>query len=127
MSIEPLTADQTQQHTPGPWDWSIEDASMATLMGPRELRDHVMSVSPCRSCSTGEASWEWGRCTTPTLANARLIAAAPDLLEALAELSAMYAHTWDRVDGALVMLHSGVTRFEAAHAKAAAALEKARG
>ena len=59
-------------------------------------------------------------------ANGRLIAAAPDLLSALEELSSMYGHAWDRVDGALVMMGSSIERFENAHEKARAALAKAK-
>ena len=60
-------------------------------------------------------------------ANAHLIAGAPELYEALKDLSDMYAHTWDQVDGALVMLPPSIPRFEAAHKKAQEALAKARG
>lgn len=42
--------------------------------------------------------------------------------EALRGLSSMYAQTWDRVDGALILLPSGVDRFEKAHADASNAL-----
>lgn len=44
------------------------------------------------------------------------------LRDALAGLSDMYAHAWDRADGALVMMPESVKRFEAAHEKARAAL-----
>lgn len=44
------------------------------------------------------------------------------LQEALQGLSDMYARTWDRVDGALVMMPDSVARFEAAHKKASIAL-----
>lgn len=37
-------------------------------------------------------------------------------LAALKEISAMYANTWDRIDGALIMMGDGVDRFEEAHA-----------
>jgi hypothetical protein len=47
-----------------------------------------------------------------------------ELLEACEGLSNMYAQTWDRADGALAMLGSGVDRFEKAHAKANAVLAK---
>lgn len=43
---------------------------------------------------------------------------------ALKALSAMYAHTWDRVDGVLVMLQGSVERFEDAHSAAREALSK---
>jgi hypothetical protein len=48
------------------------------------------------------------------------------LLEALRELCAMYANTWDRADdGAPLMIGSSVDRFEAAHAAAQEALAAA--
>lgn len=72
--------------TPGPWGWYVHDRSLATLCGgggSDPLMQHVLDSSPCQSCQDRAEDWEWGRCTTPRLANARLIAAAPDLLAAL--------------------------------------------
>lgn len=60
-------------------------------------------------------------------AYAQLFAAAPELYESLKELSALYAHAWDRTDGSLVMMNDSIERFERAHEKAAAALAKADG
>jgi hypothetical protein len=79
------------KHTPGPWHWLIHDHSCASLgVGddPGMGTPLVMSVSPCRSCAdrARDGEWKWGRCTTPSEADARLIAAAPDLLDALIEL-----------------------------------------
>ncbi len=53
---------------------------------------------------------------------AKPVLALVGCVEALKELSAMYAHTWDRADGALVMMDSGVVRFEEAHSKASQAI-----
>ena len=49
-----------------------------------------------------------------------------ELVRALEELSAMYGHSWDRSDGALMMMGSSIPRFEAAHDKARAVLAKAK-
>lgn len=73
--------------TQGPWHWVIHDYSAASVQGPADEWDHVMDVSPCESCQdrakeNGNPEWEWGRCTCPTEANAKLIALAPVLAEA---------------------------------------------
>jgi len=47
------------------------------------------------------------------------------LLSALAELSGMYGSTWDCVDGCLLMMASGIERFEKAHEAAKTALMQA--
>ncbi len=72
-------------HTPGPWTWTIDDKSMATLHGLDYFYNHVMSVSPCLSCveSMDDNESPLGKCTMPNVENARLIAAAPELLAAL--------------------------------------------
>jgi hypothetical protein len=44
------------------------------------------------------------------------------LRTALAGLEAMYVYTWDRVDGALVMMPDAIPKFEAAHKAARVAL-----
>jgi len=48
-----------------------------------------------------------------------------EVLAALKDLCAMYAHAWDRVDGALVMMADSVERFERCHERAREAIEKA--
>lgn len=69
--------------TPGPWHWSIEDYSMACLEGPGGEVNSIMAVTPCKSCQARAVAngpeWEWGRCWTPSQADAALIAAAPAL------------------------------------------------
>lgn len=89
-------------HTPTPWHWAIEDISTATLQGPRgsDGGDHVLSVSPCESCleyakKNNHDDWKWGRCTTPTEANAafivRAINAHDDLVAALRTVAGQHA------------------------------------
>ncbi len=76
--------------TAGPWHWEIHDVSMASLCGPDGERDHVLSVSPCKSCQDGKDEWAWRRCTVPNEADADLLVAAPDLYEALDAMVAAF-------------------------------------
>lgn len=103
------------KHTPAPWAWTIHDVSTASLGvgdAPGMGTPLVLSISPCRSCIDHALpkEWEWGRCTTPSEADARLIAAAPELLAALKE--ALYAVT--EIDNA----HKSLRQIRAAIAKA---------
>ena len=92
---------KTASHTPGPWH-----VDFASYNGPYICTPHA---------ERGIARVVFG---DSSVANARLIAAAPDLLEALALYVAICGNT----------AHS-VTRESAqqAHAKATAAIEKALG
>lgn len=65
---------------------------------------------------------ETGLTRTPTATELGLLQEVERLREALQGLSDMYARTWDRVDGALLMMPESVARFEAAHRKAFVAL-----
>lgn len=110
------------KHTPGPWkvttcmDYWVEPVNS-------DPAKQFVGIAHC-----GDINWpDYEKMQPEWEANARLIAASPDLLEALKELHAMYAHTWDRVDGALVMIDRGVTRFEKAHEAASAAIARAEG
>ena len=73
-----MTDQPAAEPTPGPWEWSVHDHSMATLHGPDMMRDHVLAVGPCRACieRVKDGEWKWGRCTTPTEVNANLLAAS---------------------------------------------------
>lgn len=99
------------QHTPGPWKatWHNGGRFLSIRSGEYVGVARVNTTNIDRD------------------ANALLIAAAPELLSALIELSSMYARTWDRADGALVMMPDGIARFEAAHAAAQAAIAAATG
>jgi hypothetical protein len=64
--------------TQGEWRWNIEDSSMATLgvgLYPGMGDPMVMSVSPCRSCESRTAEWQWGLCGVPSKADADCIVA----------------------------------------------------
>lgn len=69
------------EHTPTPWDWLIHDHSMASLgvMPDPGLGDPlVLCVSPCQGCMdrAEPREWKWGRCHTPSEADADFIVLA---------------------------------------------------
>jgi len=70
------------KHTRGPWEWEIHDHSTMTLHGPDEMRDHVLSVGPCKNCQK-EGTPPFDKCMSVYQRDMPLLAAAPDLLEAL--------------------------------------------
>lgn len=96
-------------YTPGPWVQFSDQGKCIAIM---------------------PAGREGDICTfkqSPSDADARMMMLAPMLLQALTELSNMYASTWDSVDGALVMMGPGVERFEKAHSAAEVAIAAAKG
>lgn len=82
QELEKLLSETTQ----GPWHWVGHDYSMASLQGPAEEWDHVVSVGPCDACreraKQKSEEWQWGSCTCPSEADAKLMALAPALAEA---------------------------------------------
>jgi hypothetical protein len=135
-TVEADSVPSSAQHTPSPWTWIVHDYSMATLGGPDHDFDSVMAVTPCGACANREKAralregrdpeWKFGRCQTPSMANARLIAAAPELLEALTILVAHsgYANMTDEGLRREADLGNG---FAPTLLKARAAIEKATG
>lgn len=79
------------EHTAGEWRWVIHDHSCASLgVGddPGMGTPLVMSVSPCRSCAerADPKEWKWGRCCTPSEADARMMAASTQMYDALKQV-----------------------------------------
>lgn len=70
------------EHTKGPWKVNAEDTSVYTENGQMHVAD-VRGWGTLRYKRSGEAEY---------LANARLIAAAPELLEALERVVKLDAH-----------------------------------
>ena len=85
-------------HTPGPWQVSIgppRDAPLRTCVVARDLE---------RNIATCHTPREYGPNVDQAEANARLIAAAPELLAAL-ERIANYCKTWAKCDNVAGLLH----------------------
>jgi len=76
------------EHTPTPWNWVIHDHSMASLGAgdsPGLGDPLVLAVAPCDACA-GRADpkeWKWGRCHTPSEADADFILTAVNSHDAL--------------------------------------------
>lgn len=123
MSIDELKALEAKA-TLGPWENSAGFVR-AQVPVTGTLGNDVQVTLSC----TWVAETTRGEGYVPGNGNADFIAALRNncaaliaCAEALKELSNMYASTWDRVDGALMIMDSGVDRFEAAHDKAREAL-----
>lgn len=70
------------EHTPGPWrilEWANERKGFIAIVGPSDPPEHVSDVFPFGKRAEGQP-------LAQHQANARLIAAAPELLNALQEL-----------------------------------------
>ena len=102
-------AAKVSEHTPTPWHFE-------------ELSQRPDGCGYLR-CETDNLEiahhGDMGRSREENLANAAFIVKAVNnhdaLVKALTELSNMYTHAWDRVDGGLTMFGSSVDRFEKAH------------
>jgi hypothetical protein len=81
--IPHLWAHQSQAHTPGPWEL-IDDGQQV----PHVYASYIPDGAICELSMIDPQSENDGvRALTRALANARLIAAAPDLLEALTRIA----------------------------------------
>jgi hypothetical protein len=103
-------------HTPGPW-------TVGSFV-------NEPGVIPCRTLGLRSkdavvALLMFGEVNDENAANAKLISAAPDMLAALQEISAMYQRAWDLVNGGLMMPPESIPRFEDAHKAVRVAISKA--
>lgn len=69
--------------TQGNWHWVIHDESMASLGESDTIENHVMSVSPCKSCieRIEKGDSPFGKCTMPNDIDAKAISAVPNLID----------------------------------------------
>lgn len=92
------------KHTPGPWVVAI-----GTLGGPNIVAS--LGMATVASLRTFAGVRAGGPVDPQTMANAELIAAAPAMYEALANLEndadQMPAHAWENVQQALAMARGG--------------------
>lgn len=86
------------KHTPGPWFVSHREPSVCSIWrrDPKELYENGGTVAGERPLATVWPGWTGPDETGfPVLANARLMAAAPDLLAALEKIPQRYMDDMD--------------------------------
>jgi hypothetical protein len=109
--MKPASAGWESKHTPGPWTVTVRDHSVTIILGP----DRPSSEEVRFRLYGGEDA----DADAMAIANARLIAAAPDLLGALKELIADRPSKEPPPE--MVVAHANWRKFERARAAIAAA------
>lgn len=109
----------TSAHTPGPWFWALDADNQPTSLRQSGSGDTVIHPQAEQS-DYGLSSHEWNDVSE---ADARLIAAAPDLLEALKAL----VNNYEGVCGNLPFGMMGRSQIAEDPAPARAAIAKAEG
>jgi hypothetical protein len=117
MTTGTKSTTKTTQHTPGPWHVEKD----TTYRRPNDGEQTYDNDSPIRIADEGGWIAELAYINGPEDADARLIAAAPDLLEALKEISGTahnYADGSDPLPVPMVSARWLITVADAAIAKA---------
>lgn len=107
---------ENTKHTPGPWDVIDVEHGVVISMQSKSLTRYGAS----RYAVIGGFERSDPEQYTEALANARLIAAAPEMFDALCKVMGAFADTEKSTA-------SGLSMFRAAYKAADAALKKARG
>ncbi|HCA7769795.1 TPA: hypothetical protein MX426_004521 [Pseudomonas aeruginosa] len=104
-----------QSHTPGPW---VSRNNMV-FGGKKCICSNVNAASPTPQNIAEDVAM--------SIANARLMAAAPELLEACQAFSRLYARLWDVVEpsGSGFLSPESVKEYDAIHELMNAAISKA--
>jgi hypothetical protein len=104
-SVTPESLSETQAgHTPGPWHVRTLDGSIGTV----DANDITVAQAQEVSAADRNAGH------SVRIANTRLIAAAPDLLEALTKIAAiedlMYGGDWDEIEQARQIARAAISK-----------------
>ena len=98
------------KHTPGPWIL-FQDQSVRHYAGIEAGKLSIVSIGYPDELNPIDDSGVHGNTEDEALANAYLIAAAPDLLEALENLenddNSIPSHAWDMVQSAIAKAKGG--------------------
>lgn len=121
----------TSKHTPGPWEVAEEDGELFVQVVNQPDSCHPMfdRYRIIHGSIGGDPSDD----PTPDLgtpeANARLIAAAPELLAVVKKLESFYGKLWDSADveGAGFLSPESVIQYDELYAEAARVITKATG
>ncbi|ARG50668.1 TPA: hypothetical protein ACGJ7L_006477 [Pseudomonas aeruginosa] len=99
------------KHTPGPWE---------IARSPHGIT--IFEIGPCKPDEYAGAVW-----LSVSEADARLIAAAPELLEACQAFKRLYGRLWDVVEpsGSGFLSPESVKEYDAIHELMTAAIAKA--
>jgi hypothetical protein len=112
---------EAMKHTPGPW----EVADLPHSIVVRTESPNKTPYGASRYAAIGGFDRTDPDQFAEAIANARLIAAAPDLLEALQEATSALEWRWERVANRAAPVHE--TAIQEAYNQARAAIAKATG
>lgn len=109
MSTEPLTAEKIAMHTPGPWVLETVPTSIGTChkIGPFPTNSgaHIENYACVYADNIRMNDYGFSKTGDELLANAKLIAAAPDLLAACKAALGAFEHNhainWDDLQAAI--------------------------
>ena len=96
-------------HTPGPWKWSVGDPQIIILhTGEDYIGDaNILWADRCKACAERDA-----RCGWPKKEDANLIAAAPEMYEALKNLADTPAHDTEAIAEAWDQAYKAIAKAE---------------
>ena len=103
----PTTQPTKAQHTPGPWAWS--DGHTLRSVTPNPETSSVHTILSSDGCECGYLGSDWRATLAELDADKQLIAAAPDLLTALIELTDCTTY-WNVPLGIVARINDAITK-----------------